>query len=366
MTSHLGMVELSPVPPDTRRFWCTGVAADVLQSLATTVALRGSKLAQLAHPIGLSGPSDWGQPWIEFRRKVAGAFSVSPAGVAGGFPRAAIAARSTTSDRWYRALETNYGGELPASGWLVAGAEPAAGYGGTLETLDSDDTVRQWIGGALERLAGPAAVPAVEPPVPPVSTRTLGRVGTAAALLTAVGCGAHFASVSWTKASVQQQIQAIKQPAEEKKRMDDQLRQVNEQVAGLRTELATLQTQQSDLAALTARGDRFAELLRLVAAAQDENLVLDQIAAETSGLRLIGRTIDSEAAVKLAMRLTPQVDLLGWRVKAPELEGENKMLNGGPWSFRIDLVDTVVPLEGKPQRPPPAAVVQRTATFDGR
>lgn len=45
------------------------------------------------------------------------------------------------------------------------------------------------------------------------------------------------------------------------------------------------------------------------------------------------------------MQLAPQVQQLGWRVEPPELEGENKLGNGGPWTFEVQLADTVIPAE---------------------
>lgn len=56
MTSHMGYVELSPVPPDTRRFWCVAPSVEVLVSISSEVEMRDGKLAYFGHPLGLSGP----------------------------------------------------------------------------------------------------------------------------------------------------------------------------------------------------------------------------------------------------------------------------------------------------------------------
>jgi len=341
MTSQLGIVELSPVPPDTRRFWGVGVAGEVLSSIATTIALRGGKLVRLAHPVGVCSPVAEGEPWVEFHETLAGAF----AAVSQGVPRASIAPRSRNSDRWYKSLESSFDGALPEQGWIWAGAEAPAGYSGSLRLLDDDESVERWICGAMDRLVQRVAVPVVAPPVPPTSTRRLAQVSTAAAVAMAVCCGLHFANVSWTKASLQKQIQALQQPAAEKKKLEDALKPLSKQLTEMETELQTLDGQRSDLAAVTGRADRFSELLRLIASEWSEDMVIDRIKPNSNGLQLVGRTITSNSASLLAQRLSPHAQPLGWQVEAPELEGENKMVNGGPWKFHIDLVDISFPVE---------------------
>ena len=346
MSSHLAAVELTPVPPDTRRFWCVGVEGEVLASIATMISLRGGKLVYLTHPMGICGPAGHAR-WVEFHRNLSGAFAPADQ----GFPRAAIAPRSKTSDRWYRSLETSFGADLPVDGWITSGADPVDAFPGSLQTFDRDEVVQSWLGTALERLISEGGIPTVAPPVRPTSTRTLARVGAAAALLFAVVCTLHFFSVSLIRSSLHRQIVALQEPAEEKKALDEQVRQLDEQVNELETELHTLQAQESNLSSLTKRTDRFSQLLRIVARAWDENLVVDRIETNSTGMQLAGRAISSDSASRLAMRLSPETEQLGWRVEAPVLEGENKMVNGGPWKFRIGLVDISWPPDnGKRER----------------
>ncbi len=354
MTSHLAVAELAPVPPDIRRFWAIGISGEELASVSTMISLRGGRLVQLAHPIGLASPAAAGQAWIEFHSELAGAFAI----VGEGGARAAIAPRSKTSDRWYRSLQTGFGDELPKDGWITPGTEQPETYDGSLQLLESDETIERWIHGVIRRLEQDSTAPVVVPPTAPTSTRVLTRIGTAAAFAAAVACGAHFASVSWTKTSIAQQIEELKEPAAEKKRLEGELKQVQKKIEGLKTELEELGAQRSDLTALTARVDRFSELLRLIAESTDENLVVDEILTNASGMQLVGRSIVSRSPSQLARRLAPPAERLGWKVDAPELEGQNKLTNGGPWKFRIDLVDVPVSIDTS-LIPTPENVVRR-------
>lgn len=347
MNSHLGFVELAPVPPDTRRFWCTGVAGDVLHSTAATISVRGGKLAQLCHPMGLSGPSTSNAPWIELHPSIAGAF----ASTAQGMPRASITPRSRQSDRWFRSLQTNFGSELPAEGWIGCDAESPEAYHGELRRLDGDSTLQEWVGGVANRWVGPDLIPRVVPPVPETSQQTFARAGIAAAFLAATFCGLDFVRDSWTQSSIQREIADLKKPAEEKKKLEGELKQINDQLGKLKIELKELDGKQSKLNMLTARSDRFSELLRLIAVGRDDNLVVDQIAVKPTGLQLIGRAIRSDSANQLAMQLSPSALEMGWNVAAPQLDGDNKMVNGGPWKFSIDLIDTV-PKPASADHPP--------------
>ena len=62
LNSRLGFVELSPVPPDTRRFWGAAVPSEVLSGVAQAVRVRGGRLELLANPIGMSSPDRSGVP----------------------------------------------------------------------------------------------------------------------------------------------------------------------------------------------------------------------------------------------------------------------------------------------------------------
>ena len=149
MTSHMGYVELSPVPPDTRRFWCVALSAEALVSISSEVEMRGGKLAYFGHPLGLSGPGTAGMPWIEFRDEFVGAFAEP---VSGGMPQASIVRPSATSDRWYRSLEATFKGDLPPEGWVTKDIQVPLDYTGSLQSLADDVSLEKWLAGVARRL----------------------------------------------------------------------------------------------------------------------------------------------------------------------------------------------------------------------
>ena len=335
MNCHLGIVELAPVPPDTRRFWCTGVPADVLNSLATMIALRGGKLVTTASTLGLAGPTP-DTSWVEFHTGIAAAFATSHQGL----PRASITPRSTQSDRWYRSLDTNFGSDLPMSGWLGGDAISPIEFTGNLVNQTGDEVLQNWSVAAAANLQG-SGLPLVLPAAPETSPQTFARVGSFAAVAAAAFCIVNYANYRQQSSAISEQIQAIEQPAEEQQRLKKQLADVTKQVKELKTELAAAETKQTAVESLTENRGRYAALLRLIAIEHVDTLVVDEIAIKPVGLQVIGRSIRSDSPSQLAMELAKDAAPLGWEVRAPELMGKNQMVNGGPWRFTIDLIDTI-------------------------
>lgn len=336
MTGHLGFIELSPVPPDTRRFWCTSIAADVIMGIATAIKLRGGKLSFCAHPIGLANPEVLGVPWIEFSQTLAGAFAIG----GDGLSRASIATRSKTSDRWFQALEANFGSELPEEGWLMMTATPPLNYQGTLQSLEIEATLQRWIVATVKRLVNPENLPVVAPRVPETSERAFARIGAAATLIAALVCGLHYSWGSRRKFVIEQELVELRKPAEQQRELNSELELLNEHREELNTQIDKIEKQRFELGLLAAHSDRFSKLLMMIAKGRDRALVLDEITVQSNGLQLTGRAIRSDVATNLALHLSPGAAKLGWKVEAPNMQGTNKLVNGGPWKFKINLVET--------------------------
>jgi|GEM_PF-5211108 len=345
MTGHLGWIELAPVPPDTRRFWCTTVSSDAIAGVAVAVSLRGGKLAYCAHPIGLGSPELAGVPWIEFTRTHGGAFALGM----DGLPRASLSSRSATSDLWYRALESNFGSQLPEQGWLFQAATVPPEYGGELELVEGEDVQTRWLTAVADRLNRPRTLPTLAPLTPATSTRTLTLVGAATLLVALVGCGTHLGWKLWGSRNMTERINALAEPAQEKSQLEGELIAFQGSIGTLEADLKMSQSRQADVQLVTSQRDRFSALLRTIAAVSNEHLVIDAISAELTGLRLSGRTIRSDAATAFAMDLSPDLKAVGWRVDGLSLKGSNQLVNGGPWDFTIDLVD-VAPTEANPKQ----------------
>jgi len=337
MNSRLGFVELSPVPPDTRRFWGAAVPGEVLSGVAQVVRVRGGKLELLANPIGMSSPDRSGIPWVEFTPELAGAFS-APAD-SGGFPRAYVTKRSSTSDRWYDALTTLFGGELPPTGWQTTPADRPPLYAGSLESLSDEPVLERWVQGIVTRAANPEGFPHVLAPQIPTSDKILFRIGTAAALVITLACGTLAWTMNAHTSDMRIQIDRLAAPRAEKKRLDKVLKELKVEVEELRTEAKETTAKWDNLRLLMNQGNRFAVLLKSLADQANPNLVVDAITPKSNGMTLSGCSIRSDAVTQLAQKLEPILAPVGWSVRPASAKGSNHTTAGGPWTFTIELVD---------------------------
>lgn len=348
--SRLGFVELSIVPPDTRRFWGAAVPSEVLSGVAKAVRVRGGKLEFLANPIGMSSPDRSGVPWVEFTPELAGAFA-APA-ESGGFPRAYVTQRSLTSERWYESLSSLFGGELPGSGWQTTPEDRPRLYTGSLESLSDESVLQRWVQGLVTRAANPEGFPHVDAPQIPTSDKTLFTIGAAAALVTAIICGGLAWTINSRVSGMNDEIARLEQPANEKKQLDKSIKKLNEEIDELRVEEMEATTKRDNLRLLIDHGDRFAVLLRTIAEQADSNLVVDSITPDPNGMTLSGRAIRSDAVTRIVRQLEPAVASVGWSVRPPSVVGANQTIAGGPWTFTIELVDRQ-----------PSASLQRETAF---
>lgn len=337
--SRLGFVELSSVPPDTRRFWGSAIPSDVLSGVAQAVRVRGGKLLLLANPIGLSSPDRSGVPWVEFTAELAGAFA-APA-ESGGFPRAYITRRSTTSDRWYDAMGTLFGGQLPEMGWQNRPEDRPARYIGSLESLSDDLVFERWVNGLVMRIAEPTGFPHVGPPSTPASSKTLTTIGVTAALIVALVCGSLIWTMKSSVTTMQAEIDRLAVPEAAKKRLDDEVESLTRELEKLTAEVAEAISKRDSMRLLVDRSDRFSVLLQAIANQSESNIVLDSITSDPRGIMLSGRAIRNDAVASLVQRLEPVVAGVGWSVRPPSVSGANQTTAGGPWSFKIELTEEI-------------------------
>ncbi len=336
-TSRLGFVELASVPPDTRRFWGAAVPSEILSGVAKAVRLRGGKLQLLANPIGLSSPDRSGVPWVEFTSEMAGAFA-APA-ESGALPRAYVTQRSSTSDRWYEAMGTLFGGTLPEIGWQTTPDDRPPAYTGSLESLSDESVLERWINGVVARTANPSGLPHITAPQVQTSSKTVAAIGAIAALIIAVLCGSLFWTMNSHLTAMRAEITRLSEPAAEKKRLDTEIKDMKGEVDELASRTNEATSKQDSLRLLFDQSDRFAVLLQTLGEHAESNLVIDSITSGAKGLTLSGRAIRIDAVTLLIQKLEPTVDQFGWAVSPPSVTGTNKTTAGGPWSFIINLTE---------------------------
>ncbi|MDB4557809.1 hypothetical protein N9053_01535 [bacterium] len=336
-SSRLGFVELSSVPPDTRRFWGAAVPSEILSGVAQAVRVRGGKLELLANPIGLSSPERSGIPWVEFTPELAGAFA-APA-ESGGFPRAYVTQRSSTSDRWYEALGTLFGGKMPELGWQTTPNDRPPAYTGSLESLSDELVLERWINGLVARSANPSGFPHIPAPQTETSSKIVAGIGVTAALITAFICG----TLAWTMHSrvsfMRLEIDRLKEPAAEKRRLEKEIKEIKSKTEELAVQADEATTKRDNLRLLVDQSDRFALLLQTLADEAESSIVLDSITPNPNGIKLSGRAIRNEAATLLIQQIEPVLTRVGWTVRPPSIKGLNQTTAGGPWSFTIELTE---------------------------
>ena len=346
-TSRLGFVELSSVPPDTRRFWGAGVPSEILTGVSQAVRVRGGKLELLANPIGLSSPDRSGVPWVEFTSEMAGAFA-APA-ESGALPRAYVTQRSSTSDRWYEALGTLFGGNLPQMGWQTTPDDRPPAYTGSLESLSDELVLERWINGIVTRTANPSGFPHIAAPQAQTSSKTLAAVGAFAAVVTALLCG----TLAWTMNSritaMRAEIDQMAAPTAEKKRLDTEIKDIKSKVDELDLQANEATVKRDNLRLLVDQSDRFAVLLQTLGNHAESDIVLDAINSGSRGIILSGRAIRSDAVTLLIQHLEPIVSPVGWAVRPPSVTGSNQTTTGGPWSFTIELTERTPEANQEPE-----------------
>jgi len=335
MNSQIGILELAPVPPDTRRFWCSAIASEVLAGINAAVMLRGGKCQFCTHPAGMANPEMRGIPWVEFTENLAGAYMIG----GDGLPRASIAPRSKTSNRWYKAFELNFGSELPDEGWQLDSSAPPEAYTGNLQRIDTEEKIQHWINILASRLYHTTPIPVVAPPVPETTAAFMTQVGVIAATVITMASVGHFLWTKYEIQSVEQEIVSLREPRDEKLALERDIAKLTKQIAENTVSLTEQVIQRRELQLLTERSDRYADLLKQLAITCDQDIVVDDIKPSVKGIRLSGRALKSESPNMLAIALGPKALQMGWSVSPPSLTGENKLVNGGPWKFHLELAD---------------------------
>ena len=333
MNSFLGAVELASVPPDTRRFWCSALPNEMLKQACAMVRLRGGKLTQISSTIGLAGPN--GQSaWTEFSDSLAGAFIAN----SDGLPRASITRRSKQSDRWFRSLNSLFGGDLPSTGWLEAGAERPSVYSGTLVEFEADELVSGWVADATDRL-NPKSHPVVLPPAPGTSVKTYRTVSFAASVMMLLLCFLGYWNANAQEAAIKLEIEQLQKPADEKASMVAISKSLKSQNEKLFETYVEISGQQDAVVMLTSGRDRYSVLLRLLAQNRHPLLTVRSLELDPDGLVITGESVRNDAPNQLALAIASQLLPFGWKVSTPTITGSNQMTDRGPWKFSLKLIE---------------------------
>lgn len=119
------------------------------------------------------------------------------------------------------------------------------------------------------------------------------------------------------------------------------LEAANQQNQAWRAQLATLEKQEQQRGQVQARRGALLALLKALAAARTEDVLVRGFAAEgPSSLVVSGIALEAGAVDELSIVLSQQLRAVGWIAQARSKAGTKNMVNGGPWEFALVLTHT--------------------------
>ena len=292
-----------------------------------------------ANPTRLSEPADGpGMQRIEFWNHAVCCFNQS------GLRRVAIANAEPKSERWIEILESSdFDLDQNTECLIEAGLGISSDFlPPTQHRLNDEETLSRWTEGWAQQIEQGAA-PQIRTKIKPISqqTKLTGAFAFAAVILLA--CVGHYLYLRSQLDLMQKEITATETPRKKLKAAEQGQKKAAEQLEDLRGTLQSMQSENSVVKKLVANRNRISLLLQSISAQKSEEFVINGIETQNLGLVIQGESIAPEAANTLARALRKLLIQYGWEVQAPTQVGTNQLTNGGPWEFRILLVDVNLP-----------------------
>ncbi|WP_254508038.1 hypothetical protein [Anatilimnocola floriformis] len=347
-----GVVSLPTTGRDPS-FWVTEIDRTLLEQLSSLIESRGGKLAGLLHPAGapqpILQPTQGQRQWQRIEL-----WPDAVVCLAGTIGRAASRRVFSLNELdWERDAGTWFGVQLAAHSRGDAASEPSlevltAGFGqlptiaqgprATVVSLDDAAQLQAWAGAWAGQLTVKDVVPIVTLPKPPMSARskTFATAGLAAALLAICVSHYQFASQSnrQTVSKAQTETDLL---TERQTRMQETVKEVNE----LRADQAKLQASQAKLveevalfkAATADQKKRIPELLKTLAEACSEQVLVHKIESDGRNIRVRGRCVAGQQADQLAEAIARKFAPYGLAVSLPDKQALKAQSDGGPHEF---------------------------------
>ncbi|MEC9091679.1 MAG: hypothetical protein VX438_03155 [Planctomycetota bacterium] len=341
MQSSLDFVEVKGTDQD-RNFYVTQYPNGNTTFLQGIIDTYGGELIGITTPYALSAALDskQDQPFqrIEFWKNSVCCLSQN------GMKNIAIANIDPKSDRWQSLVEAS-GIDLQNTTECIVESGlgiPSEFLPDNSKNLDDEAVLKQWLT-LWAKNYDSGSVPLLRPPAKPVSEKKklTGAVLVAAIML--IGCITHYIYLSGSLSKLEGQLKAKNGPAEKKKLAEGQLKKIVAEQKQLDDKMEAVRLENSTIKKLVSKRDRVAYILRSIAELGSPNLIIASITPQSDGLTLIGESIASDAATQLARGLRKSLIKAGWEVQAPTQTGNNQLTNGGPWQFKIQLVDVELP-----------------------
>ena len=334
-SSQLGFVEMA-TDSDDRAFWLTQAPNKEASEIGEVVSERSSKLIGICspqcNPVTISGDQQWQRTefWSDAVSIVNGNRGLQ-VGTTNADPK---------SDRWQTMLATSGLNHEQSTESLVESGVgvPTEYLTENVVRLDEINELNSWLVSWAAQSKNDT-VPRITPKAKPVSqsTKLTGAIVLAALFL--VGCVGHYLYVRSSINTMKAEIQKIDAPKAKKQKAEKSLQEANKKSKSLLADFSTAKTDNLQVKRLVESRNHLALVLKAISNFTNNEFMISEINSVNSGLSLSGESIAPDAATRLARLLKIELDSAGWDVQAPTQKGLNKMTNGGPWNFTIELLD---------------------------
>lgn len=325
---------------DMSHYWLNLIAEETLADTAAVLKKAGCALAGLSHPGGLpvllseDGKSSWWR--IECWSTTVFALTKTPD-------------RGMTLQIMIKEQHPQWHEELDQ--WLLETGpvdKTEVLLNNQIEFIPESDAkfhltdeaaLTQWLALWAKHLIkqDAAGVPLLNPKVP-INRELFYMVGSgvSAALL----CVGHSAWLLYQTQDYEYKTEALTQAEQDLKVYRESVYKNQQEIGKLEKKIKTLQGN-VDLVpkALSAFKARPASLLKHLAVASPDDVLIESVEVVNGGLRVSGVALEADLPNRLSNRLEPVLSTLGWRVNAPSKKDMALLEGGGPWEFSVMIDD---------------------------
>ena len=322
-----------------RAFWVTVIESPILERIQAAVKRAGGRLAGMVHPAGVPFPLEAkaGDTWkrVEFWHQMtmcvakAGPAEVTRQLMGTGAGQGRI---QPSVARWLQNTQA------PHSEWLGDDAPPPDEQIHAYN-LAVDSTLSAWLNAWARHLnSGALKVPAIAPIVRPITNRQLFWCAVAAEAVMIALCFGHSYWIARQKRDIDAELAKHSEPAK-------QLAQLTKKSDDLKKEFEKLHAdnQKAQVSATEGNNEvttwraRILQLIKNLGEQRPDDLMVQSITSDGSGVRLKGICMEAVQADELASRLELRLRSAGWEIHPAEKQGQQLLENGGPYQFSMFL-----------------------------
>ena len=312
---------------DLRRFLVSVMRQSELKRLGAELAGQGVRHFQIGHPAGFGkawGTDQEADTWTEIWGRDHFEFE-----------------RASQRLRVLRRIGGDFTPAVVPIGWVSASSDSDTTIRVNQPVLE-EGNLEHWLAGVRQVLDDKSCHAAwIRPPRAPSQFAWRPTVAALLALAAVFGCVTHWSWLSTQERRLAQRTESLSKPTEDKRRNETEQLKLLEQQTKLETDVRSISIDLKRLQFFHEHQiDRLPKLLTLLTELRTPDMVVQKLTPDPQGILVEGITLSGESAPLLANRLKLMASPFGWNVSAATQEGQQKMINGGPWTFKILLEDT--------------------------